>query len=196
MARFHSKMAHRLPRLWLFTDERVTEETLLAALAELPRGSGVIFRHYSLADAERRRLFRAVRAIAQRRRLVLLLAGDSRRAKAWGADGWHGRTGRRPNCGPRTMLRSIAAHNARELRQAQREGADLAFLSPVFPTRSHPGQPALGALRFALLCRQVKIPVMALGGMNSHRARRLAALGAAGWGAIDALSEKGKAVRT
>ena len=62
--------------------------------------------------------------------------------------------------------------------------ADALVLSPVFATRSHPGAPPLGPLRFRLLARQARVPVIALGGMT---ARRAAALGAA-WAAIDGLS--------
>lgn len=82
-------------------------------------------------------------------------------------------------------LVSAAAHSRREVAQAFARGADLVFLSPVFPTRSHPGQPALGPVRFGLIAQGAPGPVLALGGMNRHRARRLQALGAAGYGAID-----------
>src|SRR3546814_5561138 len=59
-----------LPRLWLMTDERVDDETLLTAIRRLPQGSGIIFRHYTLPTNKRRLLFARVRPIAQRRRLV------------------------------------------------------------------------------------------------------------------------------
>src|SRR3546814_2784091 len=75
-----------LPRLWLMTDERVDDETLLTAIRRLPQGSGIIFRHYTLPTNKRRLLFARVRAIAQRRRLVLLLAGPEEIALAWKAD--------------------------------------------------------------------------------------------------------------
>jgi thiamine-phosphate pyrophosphorylase len=83
-------------------------------------------------------------------------------------------------------LRTAAAHNLREIRLAERRGADLLFLSPVFPTRSHPEAKTLGRLRFSLLARQTRVPSIALGGMNEKRARGLA--GAYGWAAIDAWS--------
>jgi thiamine-phosphate pyrophosphorylase len=77
-------------------------------------------------------------------------------------------------------------HSLREIRQAERAGAELLFLSPVFPTRSHPEAKSLGRLRFALLARQTKLPVVALGGMSGQRAKALS--GAYGWAAIDAWS--------
>src|SRR3546814_16980921 len=84
------------------------------------------------------------------------------------------------------MLRSMAAHNRRELIAAVRARADLVFLSPVFATRSHPGAPTLGPLRFGLTARRAGIPIIALGGMTSHSYHRLKPLGADGSSAIDA----------
>jgi thiamine-phosphate pyrophosphorylase len=68
------------------TDERMGED-LWDALARLPRGSGVIFRHYATRD--RRALFDRVRSVARKRRLVLILAGTPGEAVACG--GWGGR---------------------------------------------------------------------------------------------------------
>ncbi len=166
-----------LPRLWLMTDERLGDG-LFDALRRLPRGGGVVFRHYGLPHTERRALFKQVRRIARERGLVLLLAGSAAQAKIWGADGSHGRGGGRG-------LRSAPVHDLREIRAAERAGADFLFLSPLHPTRSHPEAAALGPQRFALLARRTSLPVIALGGMNPERAKSLAALGAYGWAGID-----------
>ena len=61
--------------------------------------------------------------------------------------------------------------------------ADALVLSPVFPTRSHPGGKVLGPLRFRLLAARTRLPVIALGGMDARRASRL---GTPAWAAIDA----------
>jgi thiamine-phosphate pyrophosphorylase len=179
---------HALPTLWLMTDERLGD-ALWPALAALPRGSGVVFRHHGLAAAERRTLFTKVRAVARARRLLLLAAGD---APLPGADGWHSRTGRK-----RPGIRSVAVHDAIEIVTARQAGADLVFLSPVWSTRSHPGAPALGRVRFAALARQAGVPVIALGGMTAQRFAELKMCGAYGWAAIDGLTppdQKRKAV--
>lgn len=83
---------------------------------------------------------------------------------------------------------TASAHSERELAEAFALGADLVFLSPVFPTRSHPGARALGPVRFGLIARKAAGPVLALGGMGPRNLRRLKPLGAAGYGAIDAWS--------
>jgi thiamine-phosphate pyrophosphorylase len=159
------------------TDERLGDR-LLPAVAGLPVDAGIVFRQYSLAEAERRALFDSVRAAHDG---LLLLAGPSEQAAAWGADGSHGR-------GRGHGLRSAPAHNYGEIRAAERAGAALIFLSPVHPTRSHPGGPALGLARFAWLARRTPLPVVALGGMNAARGKRLASFGAYGWAGIDAWS--------
>lgn len=165
------KRRQSVPRLWLMTDER-QGDALWNALERLPRGAGVVFRHYSVPAKERRALFERVRQVSARRSLTLLAGGKP----LPGADGTHGRRGR--------GLRSASAHNLREVKAAERSGADLVFLAPVFATRSHPGGKALGPRRFALIAHQSNIPVIALGGMDAGRARGLG--GAWGWAGIDA----------
>jgi thiamine-phosphate pyrophosphorylase len=155
------------------TDER-QGEALWAALERLPRGSGVIFRHYGLPPAERRALFERVRRVARRRRLVLIAAGR----QGLRAQGRHGR-GQRRSIG----LRTAPAHDLPEIRAAERAGANLIFLSPAFPTRSHPGAHALGRVRFGLLARKTRVPIIALGGITAKRMRGLP--GAYGWAGVD-----------
>lgn len=174
-----------LPRIWLMTDERLDAD-LLDVIRRLPSGSGIVFRHYRLPMAERRRLFMDVRGIARAKRLVLMLGGPPALAAHWGADGSHGVSGgkaKRPH-----LLRSAAVHDLKQWRQARRCGADFVFVSPVFATRSHPDAAALGPVRFGLLARSVDRPVIALGGMNKRRFGRLRMLPAYGWAGIDAFA--------
>lgn len=172
---------HPLPRLWLMTDERMGD-ALWSSLEALPRGSGVVVRHYTLGKEARAALFARILPSAKRRGLVLLVAGDPMP----GADGVHGRNpARRPG-----LIRSAPVHGMRELRRAIAAGVDLIFLSPVFPTRSHPGAKALGTMRFAALARRAPMPVTALGGMTRTKAPRLDRLGAHGWAGIDGLTRR------
>ena len=163
------------------TDERLGEG-LIPAIERLPCGSGLVFRHYRLDPAERRSLFERVRELAEGKQHLLLLAGPAGQAREWGADGSHGRG--RGDGG----LRSAPVHDYRELRAAERSGADFLFLSPVFPTQSHPGRSPLGIARFAWLARRTSLPVIALGGVNPRRGRRLASFGAYGWAGVDAFA--------
>lgn len=165
-----------LPNVWLVSDAR-NDAVLEAALQRLPRGSGLIFRHYHLDLPARQARFNALRRIARQRRHRIVLAGSVTDARKWGADGAYGADLSR---GPR-LLRLVTVHTLRELRRAAR--ADAVLLSPVFPTRSHPGGKMLGPLRWKTVAAHATVPVIALGGMSARRAKRL---GAAAWAGIDA----------
>jgi 8-oxo-dGTP diphosphatase len=63
-------------------------------------------------------------------------------------------------------LCGASCHTREELLHAAALGVDFVVLSPVLPTRSHPGEPTLGWDAFAALCRELPMPVYALGGMH------------------------------
>ncbi|WP_343888508.1 thiamine phosphate synthase [Sphingomonas oligophenolica] len=160
------------------TDERMGDG-LLAAIEVLPRGAGIVFRHHATNRAERRALFEQVARIARRKRLVLVRAGPERLGR--GEAGVHGDL---PRVHP--GLRTSPAHSRAQAVTARRAGADIVFVSPVHPTRSHPGARSLGALRAAAIARGLGLKTIALGGMDSRRFGRLRGLGFHGWAAIDA----------
>jgi thiamine-phosphate pyrophosphorylase len=173
-----------LPAVWLVSDAR-NDAWLEAALRKLPRGSGLIYRHYHLAPAERRARFDRLAALARRRGHLVILAGMARDARAWRADGAYGSATHLAR-GPAT-LRLVTAHSLAEIGRARRARADAVVLSPVFATRSHPGARVLGGVRFRLLAGRVGVAVVALGGVDSARNRRLKW---ARWAAIDGLKPK------
>ena len=164
------------------TDARFGDD-LLPAVRRLPFGSGVIFRHYHLAPAERRRLFRQVRTICRQRGHMLMLSGPESDALAWQADGFHCRSGRSRSNFPR----SAAVHNYAELREALRNSADLLLISPLFATASHKGEKPLGRPAFNIMVKQCgAAAVIALGGMTARKAATLDKRIVHGWAAIDA----------
>ena len=154
-----------LPRIWLVTDAR-NDEVLDRSIARLPRGAGVIFRHYHLAPPERAARLRQIRCLCRRFGHRLEIAGDG-----YGS--------------PAPHRRLATAHDLREIGRANRWGATSVLISPVFPTRSHPGAKSLGRIRLLLLASRTQIPVIALGGMT---ARRFRGLKLHGWAAIDGLA--------
>ena len=173
-----------LPRLWLVSDAR-NDAVLEATLRRLPRGSGLIFRHYHLPPVARRQRFAALARIARQGGHAVALAGTAAEARRWRADAVYG-SPRQLARGP-ALLRLATAHSPREIAAAGRVRADAVLLSPAFATRSHPGTAALGPLRFRLLAARAQLPVIALGGMTSLRAKRLAW---PRWAAIDGLCGK------
>ena len=188
--RLNSRHGARLPPLILVVD-RARLAAPLAAAARLPAGSAVLLRDYEAAD--RAVLAAALARLCRRRRLLLLIGGDARLAAAVRVAGLHlpqalAVRAHRRRPGPPKGLTTAAAHDARGLAAAARGGADACLLSPVFATASHPGARALGPVRFARLVRMARLPVYALGGIDSRTARRLAASGACGIAALGALA--------
>ena len=180
---------HRpVPVLWLFTDQARLPDPRAAASALPPGLAGIVLRHD--ADPARAALGRDLARICRIRRIALVVAGDVRLARALRA-GVHLREGRwagalrLPRHGGRLVTSS--AHGAVGLRRAARSGADLAVLSPVFPTASHPGAPALGAARWAALAGRAPLPVAALGGVSAATIRRLPVSLCFGVGGIGAM---------
>ena len=86
---------------------------------------------------------------------------------------------------PPGFLIGVSTHTLPELLAAQREGADYAVFGPVFPPRSKPSDLApRGLAGLKQVARALKIPVLALGGIDEHNADECAAAGAAGIAAI------------
>jgi len=164
-----------LPVLWLVSDP-VRLPDPRAAAARLPRGAGVLARGAAPG------VLAGLAALCRRRGLALLVGGFPRVALRHRA-GLH-LADRAPPAGLAAFLRargggapgallSAAVHGRAGLARARRLRADLAFVSPAFPTASHPGAPALGPYRWAGLARAACCGAVALGGITAATAPRL-----------------------
>jgi thiamine-phosphate pyrophosphorylase len=186
-ARRLRQRTRRLPWLILMTDPARGGDPLAVA-ARLPRGAAVILRHDAVPDrpALAARLGRLCRA----RGLVLLVARDARLALRLRA-GLHLADGMLPPAPWRLHgrgLLTVAAHGPAALARARRMRADLALLSPLFPTASHPGGRPLGTVGFARLARRAGVPVAALGGITAGRVTAAVRAGAVAVAAVGALA--------
>ena len=176
----------RMPRFWLMSDEARAADPL-PLIAALPRGCGVVLRHYGCA--RRGEIAAAAAGLCRRRGLRFLVADDVGLAVRARADGVHlpqyraraGLAMRRPR---ERWLVTASAHCPAALRRAAALGVDGVFLSPVFATLSHPGVEGIGALRARVWMRGVPrahasapagMRVYALGGMSWARLRLLGA---------------------
>lgn len=178
MAKRQTNKRGSVPRIILLSDAR-NDALLERALARLPRGSALVFRHYHLSVAERRLRYNALKRAAARRAICVI---GAKVPTGWGADGTYGAP---PDLKSGRGLRLATAHSLAEIGAAVRARAHAILLSPVYPTRSHSGAKILGPIRFLMLARQSPLPVIALGGMTPRRAARLPVHG---WAAIDGLA--------
>jgi len=89
-----------------------------------------------------------------------------------------------------TFLMGVSCHSGAAAVEAERDGADYLIFGPVFAT---PSKAAFGAPqgldRLAEVCRSVRIPVLAIGGVALENASACLAAGAAGLAAIRLFQE-------
>lgn len=161
-------------------------ERLLADLSSLVAAGLrlLIVRAPELAPAQRVQLTRRLRQLRRGTGLRLLLSGTALEARQAGACGLHttgaalaGVTERPP-----ARLWAVSAHGAEDLERAQALGADVALLSPVLPTASHPGAETFGWDGLRALVAASPLPIYAQGGLRPGdvaAARDAGALGVA-----------------
>ena len=166
--------AIRLPDRYLITPPEVADEAQFLQRLEQALASGIRLLQFRVFDLTRERwsaLATQAAALCTQHRAQLMLNADPRSGIDLGAAGLHlssallHQIDRRP---PGVGLLAASCHTAKDLAQAQRIGADLAVLSPVLPTRSHPDATPLGWERFSQLVDEAAIPVYALGGMRAE----------------------------
>jgi thiamine-phosphate pyrophosphorylase len=91
---------------------------------------------------------------------------------------------------PADFVVGVSCHSLEEVRAAENSGANYAFFGPVFdsPAKRSFGPPQ-GIARLEEVCRSVKIPVLAIGGVNFEYAEECLRAGACGIAMIRAFQE-------
>ena len=151
------KRRQPVPPQWFVVDERGRDQWF-AVVRTLPPGTGLLVLLRGMRSGKRAQVLMKLRRVAALRQLQIVEEGPGKAARV---------------------------HDLTELRRSLR-GAKLLFLSPMSPTRSHPEWTPLSRMKAAAIVRLAKRPVLALGGMNAERFRRLERLGFHGWAGIDA----------
>lgn len=165
------------PTAWLMTDERLGDALEPAIARAAAVGAGVIVRHLRASPAERR----AIAALARGHGALLGIARTCALAHEVGAALVHDPDEPSPG-----LPFSLPVHDEAEARAARGSAAAMVFVSPIYPTRTHPGAAVLGEAGAIALARIAGKPTIALGGMDEVAGERLMRLGFAGWAGIDA----------
>lgn len=173
--------------VFLTDADRVPNPLLIARV--LPASAAIVLRDYR--SPNRAGLAAQLKSICDARDLKLLIGADFALAESVGAHGVHLPRWFEPErYAPEGMMLSASCHNAKELAQADAMGADVAFLSPVFATASHPGATGFGSEKFLSLAARSPLPVLALGGVNESNAAALTGPNVAGIAAIGAFLDE------
>lgn len=135
------------------------------------------------------RLVSAVHELARDTRTRVVVNDRLDVAMACGADGVHLRgdsfdASQVRRCAPSGFLVGRSVHSAAEARDAG--PVDYVIAGTVWSTPSKPGQPLLGLDGLAAICAATRVPVLAVGGADEHRAGDVASVGAAGLAGIGA----------
>ncbi len=176
-----------LPPLLFFIDPERTPRPWETA-ARLPKGCGVVFRHFGRADALE--TAHRLRDATLERGGRLLIGLDAALAEAVGADGVHlperalDQAERLIAARPDWIITG-AAHSRAVL---ETPGLDACIVSPVFPAGgTSADRPALGLQTFGDWVATAPCPIYALGGIDSSNAQGLIGSGACGIAGVSAI---------
>jgi thiamine-phosphate diphosphorylase len=140
-------------------------------------------------DASARRLQLEARRLVAEAPVPVVVSARVDLALAAGAAGVHLPERDLPVAAARRLLpgglvgRSV--HSTEAAREAEAQGADYVVFGPVFSSASHPGQPPRGLAALQEVAAAVRVPVLAIGGVDGgRRVEECRAAGAAGFAAI------------
>lgn len=81
------------------------------------------------------------------------------------------------DCG---LIIGRSVHSVESARRAEQEGADYLLAGTIYESSSHPGQRPAGVQFLGEVCRAVRIPVLAIGGVTTRRIPECVRAGASG----------------
>ena len=175
------------PPLLVVTDRRQARRPLAdivgAALAAGCRW--ISLREKDLPDDEQVPLARSLLPLVRRHGARLTVHGEAALAKLAGADGVHLPSGRdliaaRALIG-REKLLGISIHTVTEAEAIDPVVVDYALAGPAFETVSKPGYgPEIGRKGLFEMARAARVPLLAIGGINTVRVAEVIAAGCAG----------------
>jgi thiamine-phosphate pyrophosphorylase len=142
-------------------------------------------REKDLPDDEQVPLLRGLLPLAHKHGARLVLHGEAALAKLAGADGVHLPSGgdaaaARALLGPDKLV-GVSIHTVTEAEAIDPKAADYALAGPAFETPSKPGYgPEIGRIGLAAMARVARVPLLAIGGINTARVGEVLAAGCAG----------------
>lgn len=175
-------------------DER--DDKRLITLAEEALEGGVDAVQLRLKGAAARELFplaKIIREIADRVGASLYVNDRADVALAAGAAGVHLAGHSLPVAAaraalPRPFKIGLSCHSVAEAIQAETEGADYIYLGTIFPSPSKPETSPVGLEELSRARREIKIPIIAIGGITLQNVGAVLSAGADGVAVISAIA--------
>ena len=85
-----------------------------------------------------------------------------------------------PSAKSHSMLFGKSCHSLESIKEAEHEGLDYVFFSPIFPTPIHPEAKGIGLDMLTKACKSTQMKVFALGGINENNYKKCLDAGASG----------------
>ncbi|MGE5110787.1 MAG: thiamine phosphate synthase [Acidobacteriaceae bacterium] len=171
---------------------RTHEDVAAAALAG---GAGIIqFRDKEIGDEDFTGLARRLQQLTLQHDARLIINDRAEIALAIGADGVHVGQHDLPFAevkarASRGMIVGVSATNYAEAAQLAGCGADYLGVGPVFATPSKAdATPPIGVAELARICHEIRVPIVAIGGITQANLPSIVAVGASGAAVISAVS--------
>lgn len=185
-------MTRVLPRLHVVSDSAVLQLPDLERLAGSIARDPAVALHVRSGTCGGRRLLEIanlLRTAAQPRLASVFMNDRVDIALAAGVDGVHLPSAGLPTGAVRKLVGSDmwigrSSHSAAEAIALCEEGADYAFLGPIWPTTSHPGASGIG---IGTIAEANAVPIIAIGGITPERIPAVMDAGAYGVAAISAI---------
>jgi len=175
------------PPLLVVTDRRQARRPLAEVVgAALAAGCRWIsLREKDLPDDEQVPLARSLLPLVRRHGARLTVHGEAVLAKLAGADGVHLPSGSDPIAARalvgREKLLGLSIHTITEAEAIDPAIVDYALAGPAFETVSKPGYgPEIGRKGLVEMARSARVPLLAIGGINTLRVAEVIAAGCAG----------------
>lgn len=189
------KLDKRSLLLYAVTDSDMIGPARLEEQAEKVLAAGATFLQLREKDLPSNELVaegKRLREIARRHGVPFVIDDNVEAALSSGADGVHvGQSDRnaaevRALLGPDKIL-GVSAQTVEQAVLAERDGADYLGVGAVFPTSTKADADSVSYETLQAICRAVKIPVVAIGGIQQSNLPRLRGSGIAGVAVVSAI---------
>ena len=151
----------------------------------LNKNIGIIFRNYTNEDYKNKIL--KIKKFCKLNNRKFYLANNIKMAVNLNLDGVYIPAFNKNLCTKKYNFRKNflilgSAHNIFEIKEKEKQGVKILFLSPLFKTKTY--KRGLGLIRFNILSRLSKVKVIALGGINKKNFNKLKITNAQGFSGI------------
>ena len=181
---------------YFITDSGLSRKGIVSDVRNAIKAGVRVVQYRQKRTSSRQMLLEAIRLRRICKNVIFLVNDRIDIALAVGADGVH--LGQhdlslpvaRKLLGKKKII-GVTVHNLKEAFLAQKQGADYLGVSPIFPTKtkSDAGKP-IGIDKLKEISKRVRIPIVALGGINLKNAKEVVKSGADSICAISAVLSK------